>query len=67
MPKYENLSTDALSSPPPPATHFDPAATVSSADHAHTAPAMVDDTAAKALPPRPVSSHTLYEEAYGGV
>ena len=80
MPKYEDLTTttttskDAPGSPPPPFTPFDPPTTVNNADPAYTDPATTVDNAAtaanhKSLPPRPISTHTIYnpEDAYGGV
>jgi len=78
MPKYEDLTTttkDTPRSPPPPFTALDPAASAKTADPAYPGPAMmVDKTAAaaaahKSLPPRPLSTHTIYnpEDAYGGV
>jgi len=80
MPKYEELTTtttttttttkDTPGSPPPPFSTFDPAASPNTADPAYP----VDKTAAtaavhKSLPPRPLSTHTIYnpEDAYGGV
>jgi len=80
MPKYENLTTTTTTtrdstpgSPPPPFTPFDPAATVVTANPAYTDPVTTVDNATttlhKTLPPRPISTHTIYnpEDAYGGV